>query len=387
MQMLYNVETILVEQQKKLKTKISGWIFLKEGPPISEVRMLYRNESLNVRYGLQREDVHQEFPGHKHALNSGFELKLDDLPGNPILIFQYRTEGSSWIEFDQRKPAQIPFTYYTDKKIHESKSGVRANVENAQIGRRYGHQFMFVGWCFRVDGKDVSEVRIRTGKHIFAGKTGLKRKDVFAENGNHHPKSLRSGFEIPLDDIPRTAKLKFEYKNPKGRWTVFALEDFSRFPVSHFASQSEEKRDFNKWLKKHEDLLSIPKDKAVPLIDSLANKPVISVIMPVYNTPGDYLRKAIQSVVDQYYPHWELCIADDASPDERVWQVLEAFAEKDARIKITRRKENGHICKASNSALELATGEWCAFLDHDDTYPKDALLRAVQFINRHPQAG
>ena len=387
MQSLYNVETIFVEQQKKLKTKLSGWIFLKDGPPISEVRMLFRNQELNLRYGLQREDVHQEFPGHSNALNSGFELKLDDLPGNPNLVFQFKTADSDWIEFDQRKPAQIPFTYYTDKKIAESKSGVRSNVESAQIGRRYGHQFMFVGWCFRTDGEAIEEIRIRTGKQTFPGKTGLKRKDVFAENGDNHPNSLRSGFEIPLDNIPRSAKLRFEYKNSKGKWTLFALEDFSRFPVSHFASQSEEKRDYNKWLEKHKDQLSIPEEKAALLLDSLKQQPLISVIMPVYNTPGNYLKKAIQSVIDQYYPRWELCIADDASPDEGVWKMLEAFSTQDERIKIVRRKENGHICHASNSALELATGQWCAFLDHDDAYPKDALLRAVQYINKHPDAG
>ena len=72
--------------------------------------------------------------------------------------------------------------------------------------------------------------------------------------------------------------------------------------------------------------------------------------MPVYNTPGDYLQRAIESVIDQYYPHWELCIADDASPDKSVWELLKSFSEKDERIKIVRRDENGHIC----AALELS---------------------------------
>ncbi|MDA9764500.1 glycosyltransferase family 2 protein [Opitutales bacterium] len=384
---IYNVDTIFVEQQKKIKTKILGWIFLEDGPIISDVRFLYRDKETKCRYGLMRGDVQGEFPGQKNASNCGFEVKLDDIPGNPNLVFQFKLEGGSWIEFDQRKPSQISKTYYTDKKISSSKSGVRGNVENAQIGRRYGHQFMFVGWCFSISGEPVEEVRIRTGKQTFIGKAGLKRKDVYEENRESYPNSLNSGFEIPLDDIPRTAKLKFEYKNPKGKWKLFALEEFSRFPVSHFASQSEEKRDYKKWLKKYDGQLSIPKDKATALLDSLENKPLISVIMPVYNTPGNYLKRAIDSVIDQYYPHWELCIADDASPDDSVWELLESFAQKDERIKIVRREQNGHICAASNSALELSTGEWCAFLDHDDAYPKDALLRAVQFINKYPDAG
>ena len=384
---VYNVDTIFVEQQKKIKTKVLGWIFLEDGPAISDVRILFRDKELKCRYGLMRGDVQGEFPGQKNAGRCGFEVKTEDIPGNPNLVFQFKPEGGSWIEFDQRKPSQISKTYYTDKKISSSKSGVRGNVENAQIGRRYGHQFMFVGWCFSITGEPVEEVRIKTGKQTFVGKAGLKRKDVYEENRETYPNSLNSGFEIPLDDIPRTAKLKFEYKNPKGKWKRFALEEFSKFPVSHFASQSEEKRDYKKWLKKYNEQLSIPKDKAPALLDSLENKPLISVIMPVYNTPGNYLKRAIDSVIDQYYPHWELCIADDASPDDSVWELLKSFSEKDERIKIVRREENGHICAASNSALELSTGEWCAFLDHDDAYPKDALLRSVQFINKNPDAG
>lgn len=384
---LFNVDTVFVEQQKKLKTKILGWVFLKDGPAISDVRILYREEILNGRYGLQRGDVHQEFLGQANAQYPGFEVLMDDIPGNPNLIFQFRTQEGPWIDFDQRKPAQIRSTFYTDKKIPSSKSGVRANVENAQIGRRYGHQFMITGWCFRIDGQAINEIRIRTGKKTFNGKAGLKRKDVFAENKHSHSNSLQSGFEIPLDDIPRTSKLKFEYKNAKGRWTLFAVEEFSKFPVSHFASQSEEKRDFNKWLIKYDSLLSIQPDRVEGLLKNLEQQPKISIIMPVYNTPAIYLRKAIQSVLDQYYPNWELCIADDASTEDHVWNLLQEFEAADERIKLTRRQQNGHICKASNSALALATGEWCAFLDHDDAYPKDALLRTVEYMNKYPRAG
>ncbi|MCZ6674637.1 MAG: hypothetical protein O7C75_17040, partial [Verrucomicrobia bacterium] len=300
-QSVYSVDNIFIEQQKKQKTKVQGWVFLKDGPAITDVRMLYRDKQLDCRYGLQREDVHREFPGQANAIYSGFEIKVDDIPGNPNLIFQFKTENGNWIEFDQRKTAQISTTFYTDKKIPQSKSGVRANVENAQIGRRYGHQFLFVGWCFRMDGKPIEEIRVRTGKQTFEGKAGLPRKDVFAENKENHPNSLNSGFEIPLDDIPRKAKLKFEYKGSRGRWILFALEDFSRFPVSHFASQSEEKRDFNKWLKEHEALLSMSAENAEKTLKSLTIQPKISIIMPVYNTPEIYLRKAIQSVLDQYY--------------------------------------------------------------------------------------
>ena len=384
---IYQIDNLFVEQQRKLRTKIRGWIFLKDGPSISDVRLLFRGKEWLCRYGLHREDVHAEYPGQPNALNSGFEIQFDDLPGNPTLTFQLKTDGSGWLDFDTRKVAQIPITYYTDKKIAESKSGVRSNVENAQIGKRYGHQFMMTGWCFRTDGQAVEEVRIRTGKQTFSGKSGIPREDVFAENKDNYANSLNSGFEIPMDDIPRTAKLRFEYKTPRGRWRLFAEENFSRFPVSHFATESKEKKDYGEWLKAHAELLNMGPERAGELLDTLSCQPKISIIMPVYNTPEIYLRSAIQSVIDQYYANWELCIADDASTKPHVTRVLDEFAASDKRIRVTRREENGHICKASNSALDLATGEWCAFLDHDDTYPKDALLRTVDYMNRYPEAG
>lgn len=118
----------------------------------------------------------------------------------------------------------------------------------------------------------------------------------------------------------------------------------------------------------------------------LAYKPLISVIVPVYNTPELFLREALDSVLNQIYPHWELCIADDASPDPHVREILEEYAAKDQRIKVVFRAENGHIAHSSNSALEQATGEFVALLDHDDALRPEALYEVAFFLNQHPEA-
>ncbi len=115
--------------------------------------------------------------------------------------------------------------------------------------------------------------------------------------------------------------------------------------------------------------------------DLLNDAPLISIIMPVYNTPVQYLKKAIDSVIDQSYPHWELCIADDASDHNDTLQLLRKYAEKYDRIHVTFRSTNGNICLASNSALDLAKGEYVAFLDHDDMLAPNALLEIVKVIN------
>jgi len=126
--------------------------------------------------------------------------------------------------------------------------------------------------------------------------------------------------------------------------------------------------------------------KMAQIVEIFSYQPVISVIMPVFNPPEGFLREAIESVLDQVYPYWELCIADDCSTNSYVRPILEEYARKDARIKVLWRKENGHISVASNSALEIATGEFVALLDHDDLLSQDALYEVALLLNRYLHA-
>ncbi|MDV6227813.1 glycosyltransferase family 2 protein [Nitratireductor aquimarinus] len=116
------------------------------------------------------------------------------------------------------------------------------------------------------------------------------------------------------------------------------------------------------------------------------SKPLISVIMPVYNTNRDWLVEAIGSIRDQTYQNWELCIADDASTEKHVREVLLEQARADPRIKVKFRKSNGHISTATNSAFELAKGEWIALIDHDDILRPHALAEVAREIISHPKA-
>lgn len=100
----------------------------------------------------------------------------------------------------------------------------------------------------------------------------------------------------------------------------------------------------------------------------------ISIVMPTYNSPISWLKEAISSVENQLYPHWELCISDDCSTSKATLDELQTYSTRDPRIKIVFRSQNGGIVAASNSAIDLATGEFIAFLDHDDKLSKDALF-------------
>ncbi len=109
------------------------------------------------------------------------------------------------------------------------------------------------------------------------------------------------------------------------------------------------------------------------LSNTLQYKPLFSIVMPVYNVPVKYLKKAIDSVERQAYENWELCIADDKSTNKKVIKFLKTYQHKDKRIKIVFRDGNGGISKASNSALEVATGDYIVLLDNDDEITPHAL--------------
>jgi glycosyltransferase involved in cell wall biosynthesis len=143
---------------------------------------------------------------------------------------------------------------------------------------------------------------------------------------------------------------------------------------------------YNQWLRCHEECTDDTRAIMRAKIKSFAHQPLISVIMPTYNPEPKWLVEAIESVRRQLYPHWELCIADDASPDARVLRTLEPYAAGDSRIKIVCRNANGHISAASNSAVDIATGDFVALLDHDDLLAEHALFWVAEAINRHPEA-
>jgi glycosyltransferase involved in cell wall biosynthesis len=116
------------------------------------------------------------------------------------------------------------------------------------------------------------------------------------------------------------------------------------------------------------------------------HQPLVSVVMPTYNSPLHFLAQAIESVQAQVYPNWQLCIADDASTNPEVQAFLKEAAQKDARISIVLRSQNGHISESSNSALGIAKGEWVALLDHDDLLHPMALYELVNTLQSHPEA-
>ncbi len=114
-------------------------------------------------------------------------------------------------------------------------------------------------------------------------------------------------------------------------------------------------------------------------------EPKFSIIVPVYNTPLNFLKDMIQSVKNQSYANWELCIANGSGDNHELNRELERYARSDMRIKWVALKENKGISGNTNEAMALATGDFIALLDHDDMLAPDALYEYVKALNENPQ--
>ncbi len=168
-------------------------------------------------------------------------------------------------------------------------------------------------------------------------------------------------------------------------WRRRGILGVLNFFYQNAASHIKNKISYQQWLEKN----PLSQQHILTARQQIAQwqiQPKFSIIMPVYNVEAKWLTQAIESVRNQIYSNWELCIADDASTKSHIYDILTHYSQLDSRIKVVFRTENGHISAASNSALELATGDYIALLDHDDQLAINALFENAQLINRYPEA-
>jgi len=126
--------------------------------------------------------------------------------------------------------------------------------------------------------------------------------------------------------------------------------------------------------------------KRLHCIKNWKYRPIISVLLPVYRVRREHLIECLASVEDQIYPYWELCIVEDGSGMPEIRAVLNEFSIKyPAKVKLAFHKKNQGIALTSQHALELASGDYIALLDHDDRLAPDALFEAVALMNKNPE--
>ncbi|RBP45301.1 GT2 family glycosyltransferase [Roseimicrobium gellanilyticum] len=245
------------------------------------------------------------------------------------------------------------------------------------------------GWFVPPRDTEIFGIRAVHGQSILVAKRKQFRPEALMQHPGR-PEALYSGFSIELKLQSGWTRFELQYKSEQRKWVPFAKCDV-RLPwawrlMKRFVRRAAA-NSYERWLRSHGDPDAMELEAMRNALGRMPGQPLLSVLMPVYDSPERWLLRAIQSVQHQVYPNWELCIADDCSPSPQTREFLQKQAALDPRIKLCLRSENGHICKASNSALELCTGEFTVLLDHDDELPPHALFHIAWEAAHHPEAG
>jgi len=257
------------------------------------------------------------------------------------------------------------------------------SVDYPQAWSFSGSKVVVRGWCLSRLPLALKKIQARIGARTYSGVYGLKRMDVLAALRDT-PHAEYSGFKIEIALEETDTEIVLEVADIHGVWHPFFWS-----PVrvgAHLAAP--ELTSYERWAETYDRHTPESLAALAARVPQLRQRPLISILVPVYHRSAEdevWLRRAVDSVRRQVYPHWELCLADDASPAPHVRPLLEAFTREDPRIKVVFRERNGHISHASNSALGLATGEFTALLDHDDELAPHALYEVASLLDLHPE--
>ena len=172
------------------------------------------------------------------------------------------------------------------------------------------------------------------------------------------------------------------------QWRQFGTGGFARYALIRLfkpnskpapGSGTLHRDDYTAWFQRHGRSMAVG---PVP-----SSGPLLSVVIPIYKPDLALFKEAIESVLAQSYPRWELCMADDASQDPALSAYLTALTAQHPNVHVVVREQNGHIAACTNSALTLATGEFVVLFDQDDLLPTHALQRVAETLVQHPDAG
>ncbi|MEG5173897.1 glycosyltransferase [Microcoleus sp. B3-D7] len=323
-----SLDVPVVWEQRQGQILFAGWC-CHHDRKIAKLSLLCGDTSVECAYGLRRKDVGEVFPDWVNSSESGFEALVDLPPGEWHVSLQAELESGEILFFQAPKKLTVRRYHIWQRSADKFEELSRFT---AAIQQRARERKQRLGRIVPMPWEIVKVIR-QLGK-IY------RQQKQFTAPGDLLPPG---GFVVPQ-------------------------------PIDRYDAWLE----VNQWNDRARDyLISRLKSCREPL-------PKISVVMPVYNPQIDFLESAIDSVINQVYPNWELCIADDCSTDFTVAENLKGWVQKDDRIRITFRTENGNISAATNSAAALATGDIILFLDNDDELTPDALGEVALYFATHP---
>ena len=363
---------------------VTGWCVSREGKEIRAMRARLGRQEFAANYGIERKDVGAA------VQRIGFAIAIPLPAGKSQVFIEVQEADCVWRAIstqavfgasDGESAAPI------DPKYFIPNPGANPRIEfwldRPLVWPKKIRYLKVSGWCLAISGDEITEVRARVRKNIFPARFGKLRPDIGLRYDNR-PGALRSGFSLNAT-IPRgRSQFIMEARSGEGPWETFFLHPL-RGPIFREQLNGEWKTagDYARWIRCYDRLEREDVQRIREQIAKFHYSPMISVLLPVYNSNLRWLRRAILSVQKQLYPRWELCVVDDASTDRKLWPFLQRCARRDPRINVMRRTENGHISAASNDALRLANGDFVALLDHDDELAPTALYFVALALNKN----
>jgi len=366
---------------------ITGWCLNRHGKEIRDIRARIGRQTFPGNYGIRREDVAAAL-GITNAVRIGFAVAVALPAGKSRVVLEVQEADGVWRTIAIRdafgardKDSEAPI----DAKYFIPNPGANPRIEfwidQPSVWSRKVRYLRVSGWCLAISGAEITEVRARVRHKIFQARFGTVRPDIGLLFDNR-PGALRSGFSLDATIPPGRSQFIIEGRSGEGRWETFFIHPV-RGPI--FGEEFDETRemvgDYTLWIRRYDRLQRDDVRRIRKQIAQFRDSPLISVLLPVYNSNLKWLRRAILSVQSQLYPRWELCIVDDASTNRKIWPLLKKYARRDPRIKVMRRAQNGHISAASNDALSMAEGDFVALLDHDDELAPTALYFVALAFN------
>lgn len=180
---------------------------------------------------------------------------------------------------------------------------------------------------------------------------------------------------------PSTTKKKIEKAKECGRKVYRYTKDFGLTDMMERAIVKLQRKDLELYYYWRKQRNVTRKELREQKNTVFLVQPKISIVVPLYKTSKYYLKKMIASVEQQSYSNWELCLSDGSGKDSPLKDILNYYEDKDSRIKVVRNATALQISDNTNRALEVVTGDWIAFMDHDDELTPDALYECVKVIN------
>lgn len=240
------------------------------------------------------------------------------------------------------------------------------------------NDYVVKGWCHSENAFDDIQIHVSLNGKQIPVFSGLPRPDIVKKFRNRA--ALRSGFlaRIQSQKVTQTVIVTAQVDGLR-----IPLSKGIPIPVRGAAPSGlrAKAQSYQDWISRNEPQLFWSEAEISYRLSSLAYRPSFSIILPTYNTPEYFLTRCIQSVLDQHYNNWQLCIADDQSTDRSVFERLKRYADDEKRIYLQQCEYRGGISAASNLALNRANGDFIVLLDHDDELHPYALLEVARAAN------